>query len=147
MFQVSTKSRYGIRALVELAVHSDGSPMSLKELSSGQDISKKYLENIFRMLHKNGIVRSVRGAKGGYLLGCQPAELTVLAIMDAIDGPVQLMDCINDSSVCGKTRDCFTREMWVELEEHIKEFLAGKTLKDLIENYQQADGEFRGMYI
>ena len=147
MFHVSTKSRYGLRALVELAVRAEGKPVSLNELARGQEISKKYLENIFRMLQQNGIVRSVRGAKGGYLVAAEPEGLSLLNILDAIDGPVRLLECIDAPKICRKTKDCFTRRMWQGLETHIKTYLQGRTLRDLVDDFRAGGRGFKGMHI
>ena len=147
MFHLSTKSRYGLRALIELAALSKVEPVSLKKLAINQDISKKYLENIFRMLQKDGIIRSIRGAHGGYLLAEPPEKISVYRVLKAIDGPVNLLDCISDTSLCGKARECPTRPLWTELEQTIVDFLESKTLKDLLEKFRKAKKSFRGMYI
>ena len=94
MFSVSTKSRYGLRALIELARSSEGKPVSLSELADKQDISKKYLESIFRMLQKKGIIRSSRGASGGYSLARDPENVILLEILEAVEGPIHLLDCL-----------------------------------------------------
>ena len=147
MFHLSTKSRYGLRTLVELVLKGDNGPVSLNELSKGQKISKKYLENIYRMLQKNGIVRSIRGAKGGYKLAVLPDDLTVLKVMEAIEGPVRLIDCLEDEDLCSNIKNCPTRWLWLELEGTITAFLAGRTLRDLIDAFAGSSKGFEGMYI
>jgi len=147
MFHISTKSRYGLRTLVELASHCQAGPVSLKELSKGQSISKKYLENIFRMLLQGGIIRSVRGARGGYQLAVDPARVTLLDILNTIDGPVALLECIRNADMCKKVRGCPTRSLWKGLEEHIITYLKGRTLKELVDQYQKERTGYQGMYI
>ncbi|MFC1582527.1 RrF2 family transcriptional regulator [Planctomycetota bacterium] len=147
MFHVSTKLRYGLRSMVDLALRGTESPLSLKELSKDQDISKKYLENIFTMLHRNGIVRSIRGAKGGYQLARDPATLTVVEILDAIDGPVELIECIETPDNCPKSRNCLTRDFWAGLEGLIKDYLRYKTLQELVDEYKKNNENYTGMFI
>ncbi len=146
MFHVTTKSRYGLRSLVELAVKSEKNPVSLKDISLEQNISKKYLENIFRMLQKNGIIRSTRGAKGGYQLACDPKQTTVLEVMKAIEGPVELLECLK-TSTCKKMSNCPTRYLWDGLERCIIEYLNSMTLENLIDHFQDKGKTFEGMYI
>lgn len=147
MFHVTTKSRYGLRTLVELAMRSGTKPVSLSRLSSCEDASKKYLENIFRMFNKNGIIRSVRGARGGYQLIRHPENLTVFDILDAAEGPIELLDCVSNKATCKKVDKCPTREFWCDLENAIVTFLKSKTLKDLIDVARKSKGCFQGMYI
>jgi Rrf2 family protein len=147
MFHISTKSRYGLRTLIDLASRGQSGPVSLKELSKDQAISKKYLENIFRMLMQGGMIRSVRGARGGYQLAIDPAQVTLLEILNTIDGPVALLECIRNSAVCNKIKECPTRNLWKDLENHITSFLKQRTLKELIDQYQKNRAGYQGMYI
>jgi Rrf2 family cysteine metabolism transcriptional repressor len=146
MFHISTKSRYGLRALVELSVKAKKHPVSLKEVSLEQKISKKYLENIFRMLQRGGIIRSTRGAKGGYQLARDPEELTVLEVMETIEGPVELLECLKHKN-CKKIERCPTRFLWENLENNIKDFLKNRSLQELIDHFIQKKKSFKGMYI
>ena len=145
MFHLPTKFRYGLRSLVELAFRSEGSPVSLSVLSSQQDISQKYLESIFKAFHKAGIVRSVRGPKGGYILAQPPEQLTVLNVMKALEGPLDIIECLHDKSLCSRTGKCSTRELWKDFETLIKDFLDSRTLEDLMEKRSKTN--FRAMNI
>ena len=147
MFHLSTKFRYGLRALIELAVQSKGNPVSLGVLASKQDISQKYLESIFKAFHKTGIVRSVRGPKGGYMLAESPKDLIILSIFKALEGSLDIIECLHDKSVCTRTAGCSTRELWKGLEESIETFLSSRTLQDLMENYQSSKHNFKAMNI
>jgi Rrf2 family protein len=147
MFHVSTKSRYGLRTLIDLASRAQTAPVSLKDLSKDQSISKKYLENIFRMLLQGGIIRSVRGARGGYQLAVDPAQITLLEILNVIDGPVALLECIRNGGVCKKVKECPTRNLWKDLENHIVSYLKERTLKELIDQHQKNRSGYQGMYI
>ncbi|MFH1708763.1 MAG: Rrf2 family transcriptional regulator [Planctomycetota bacterium] len=147
MFHVSTKSRYGLRTLIDLASRGQSGPVSLKELSKDQAISKKYLENIFRMLMQGGMIRSVRGARGGYQLAVDPTQVTLLEILNTIDGPVALLECIHNPDACKRMKDCPTQNLWRELEESIISFLKKRTLKELIDQNQKNRAGYQGMYI
>ena len=134
MFSVSTKSRYGLRALIELARNREKNPVSLGNLADKQDISNKYLESIFGMLQKKRIIRSRRGAKGGYVLGRAPEDISLLEILEAIEGPIRLLDCLHDKRLCSNIARCPTRCMWDDLEKYIVKFLEKRTLKKMVDD-------------
>ena len=132
MFSISTKSRYGLRALMELAREQKSEHLSLGELASRQNISHKYLEAIFGMLQKNGIVRSRRGPSGGYMLAKEPADITLLEILHAVEGPLTIVDCLSHESICKASETCPSRTVWKKLEDHIAGFLAEQTLDRML---------------
>ena len=133
MFNISTRTRYGILALMELAQNKNPGPVSLSVIAEKQDISLKYLENIFKLLKRNRIVRSLRGPEGGYQLLITPANLTLFQIFDAVEGPLQTVDCIFDPSFCNKNSKCSLKDVLEELQNHIITFLKSKTLKQIIQ--------------
>ncbi len=135
MFNIPTRTRYGIRALIQIALSSGEKPVSLLKISEEQDVSRKYLENIFKLLKKAGIVTSSRGPEGGYNLIKSASELTLYEIFDAIDGPVQTVNCHDDSGDCIRAEKCITTELWKDLLEHIVTYLKSKTLDHLIQEY------------
>ena len=137
MFHLSTKSRYGLRSLIELAIMSRENPVSISSLAQNQFISKKYLENIFRLLQHKGIVRSVRGAHGGYQMAVSPSSLTVYDIIKAIDGPIKLIECIQHEDACDNSTRCRTRTFWSDLEDYIISFLKSHTLQSLIDKVKK----------
>jgi Rrf2 family protein len=147
MLQISTKFRYSLRSLVELVLQGSDENISLRVLSEKQDISRKYLEIIYKMLEKDGIVRGVRGAGGGYQLCVSPGNLTLMQVFNAVEGPIKLLECIDDISACNRVKVCPTRGVWNELQNHITEFLNSKTLQDVIDDYKQNEKQFTGMYI
>jgi len=133
--KISTKGQYGLRALVDLAAHDDGKPVLLGRIAQRQQLSKRYLERLFTMLRDRGIVRSVRGAAGGYVMNRAPQDVTVAEVLETLEGPLTPVDCINDPAQC-KIRDrCITHELWVELEETIRHTLNSITLEDLRQRY------------
>jgi Rrf2 family protein len=117
---------------MELAREQASDPVSLGELASRQNISHKYLEAIFGMLQKHGIVRSRRGPAGGYMLAKEPADITLLEILNAVEGPPAVVDCLSHESACDASETCPSRTVWKNLEEHITGFLAEQTLDKML---------------
>jgi Rrf2 family protein len=131
VFAISTRTRYGLRALHYLSVHNEKSPISLIHIAQELDIPFKYLENIFKLLSRSGIVRGERGPLGGYTLIRAADTLTLYEIADALDGPLLTAACITDSGVCNNNTGCPTRHVWDELQLNINAFLKSKTLSSL----------------
>ncbi len=129
--QISTKSRYGLRAMVELALSYGDGPVSLREISENQEISDKYLEQIVPHLKTEGFLRSVRGAGGGYELTKPPEEITILHILQTLEGPLALVDCVDSPKICDRKEVCVTRELWVGIQKSMEEFLESRTLDEL----------------
>ncbi len=129
--KLSAKTRYGMRAMLELAEHSQGGPLQIKAIARNQDISMKYLEQLIGILKTAGLVTSARGAKGGYTLSKKPVEIKLSDIFIALEGPVNTAECLLDRNYCGKTAECITRQLWAELQNVIINFLDSLTLQDL----------------
>jgi Rrf2 family transcriptional regulator, iron-sulfur cluster assembly transcription factor len=132
--KLTTKGRYAVMALADLAKFDEGKPVSLRDISLRQGISLLYLEQIFSKLKKNNIVRSVRGVKGGYVLSSKPNEIKLATIFSAVDEEVKTVQCKKESKKgCnGKPSKCITHNLWDELEIHIHNFFNRKNLGDLI---------------
>lgn len=136
--KISSKGRYGVRALIDLATHGEEhTPVYLSDIAKRQGISDKYLEHIFASLHKAGLVKALRGRKGGYLLNKLPGDITLNDIMTVLEGACNLVDCASDTSVCPKTEICATREIWIMLGNKIEEMLKGVTLAKLAERQKE----------
>ena len=133
--RLSTKGRYAVMAMVDLAQYSEGSPVSLAEIADRQEISLSYLEQLFAMLRKNGLVKSVRGPGGGYLLAHDRAETRIADIILAVDEPIRATRCTPGAPVgCrGNRTRCLTHDLWEELGNQIHAFLASVTLLDVLE--------------
>jgi Rrf2 family protein len=131
MFAISTRTRYGLRALHYLSVHNKNKPMSLNNIAHELNMPFKYLENIFKLLSRSRIVRGERGPLGGYSLIRSAQSLTLYEIADALDGPLLTVACVKDSKVCAHSKGCPTRHVWDELQLHINAFLKSKTLSSL----------------
>ncbi len=132
--KISTKGRYALRALVDLAEFSDkmNKYVSLTEIAKRQNMSKKYLENLFSTLKNRGIVRSQRGTQGGYHLAQSPQEITALDIINAIEGPVSFVDCCISDKFCKRTKNCKTIKLWKKINNKIVSELDKTSLKDLM---------------
>ena len=132
--KLSSKGRYAVMALVDLARFDDMNPVSLRDISLRQGISLDYLEQIFSKLRKKEIVQSVRGIQGGYILKRKAKEIKLTNIFDAVDEKVKTVQCKKESKKgCnGKLTKCVTHNLWDELEIYINDFFSKKSLKDLI---------------
>ena len=131
---VSTKGRYALRTMVDLAIHGDGEPVKIKDIAKRQDISGKYLEQIISILSRAGYVRSIRGNQGGYYLARPSAEYTVGMILRVTEGNLAPVDCLTgDSNLCLRQQDCVTLRLWRELDEAIKGVVDRYTLDDLVQ--------------
>jgi Rrf2 family iron-sulfur cluster assembly transcriptional regulator len=129
--RLSTKAQYAVRAMVNLNLHADSSPITLRDISSREDISLTYLEQLFVKLRRRGIVDSVRGPGGGYVLGRPAAEIRVDQIIDSVEETLVPVSCMEDDGTCGCTDQCVTHNVWQGLGEKIRHFLSSITLEDL----------------
>ncbi len=134
--RLSTKGRYAVMAMVDLAQHSNGDPVSLAEIAERQEISLSYLEQLFAMLRKSGLVRSVRGPGGGYLLAHHRSETRIADIILAVDEPIRATRCTPGAPVgCrGNRTRCSTHDLWEELGNQIHLYLSSVSLDDVCEN-------------
>ena len=134
--KLTSKGRYAVMALADLARFDNTNPISLRDISLRQSISLDYLEQIFFKLKKNQIVKSVRGIQGGYVLNKKPNEIKLTNIFHAVDEKVKTVQCNKDSKKgCNsKVTKCITHNLWDELENHIKNFFEEKSLEDLIKD-------------
>ena len=137
--KLTSKGRYAVMALVDLARFDNINPVSLRDISLRQGISLDYLEQIFSKLRKNEIVQSVRGTQGGYILNKKAKEIKLTNIFDAVDEKVKTVQCKKESKKgCnGKATKCITHNLWDELEIHINTFFENKSLKDLLNNNKE----------
>ena len=138
--KLTSKGRYVVMALADLAKFNSDNPVSLRDISLRQGISLDFLEQIFSKLKKHSIVKSIRGANGGYILSTQPIEIKLANILNAVDEEVKTVQCKKESKKgCNnKTSKCITHNLWDELEVHINHFFEQKNLKDLISNSSES---------
>lgn len=128
---VSTKAQYGMRALVEVALGGER-PTSLKTVADRQDLSQQYLEQIFAVLRRAGIVESVRGAHGGYRVARAPASVTALEVVEHLEGSVAPVGCIEDDEACGRMGNCSTEMLWRQVDGAVRDVLGRTSLADLM---------------
>ena len=134
--KLSSKGRYAVMALADLARFNKINPVSLRDISLRQGISLDYLEQIFSKLRKNEIVQSVRGTQGGYVLNKKAREIKLTNILDAVDEKVKTLQCKKElkKGCNGKATKCLTHNLWDELENHINNFFNEKSLEDLVKD-------------
>lgn len=146
--RLSTKGRYGVKAMLDLAIHSSEGHIALKNIAERQNISEHYLEQLIAILRKAGLVKSVRGAQGGYVLAQEPSEITVGSILRALEGSLAPVDCVveDEAYECEKSECCVTRTVWVKVRDSINQVIDSITLEDLIEDYRKLKTDDSYMY-
>ena len=145
--KISTKGRYGLRAMMDIAMHAhNGLPVFLADVARRQDISGKYLEQIFSTLHGAGLVNTGRGRKGGYLLSRPPDKIRLKEIITVLEGPCTLVDCVADQAACAKREKCAARDIWTLLSNKLDELLSGFTLADLAKMQKDKTDHAPSMY-
>ena len=131
--KISTKGRYAVRMMLDLATNYAGEPVRLKDMARRQEISEKYLEQIVSILNKAGFVRSVRGAQGGYVLQREPKDYTVGMILRLTEGSLAPVECVSELGTdCPRAGDCATRLLWAELYGAVNQVVDRVTLADLM---------------
>ncbi|CUH92188.1 RrF2 family transcriptional regulator [Herbinix luporum] len=136
--KVSTKGRYGLRAMIDLALYSKNELVPLISIAQRQDISKSYLEQVFSALRKAGLVKSIKGAQGGYELAKDAKEITVGMILRALEGDLSVVP-MEDEVVSNRIESYIRDNIWNEIDERVFSFIDGLTLKDITESYLQKD--------
>ncbi len=135
--KLSTRSRYGVRMMVGLAIHYGKGPLLLRVIAENQDISEKYLSQLIIPLKAAGFVDSTRGAHGGYTLAKQPDEISLKDIVEVLEGDLSLVGCVRRSSICNRASFCVTRDVWAQVESNIKDTLSSYTLRDMINRHNE----------
>jgi Rrf2 family transcriptional regulator, cysteine metabolism repressor len=132
--KLSTRCRYGLRAMIELARRYNNGPVKRKDIAGAQDISKAYLENILIALREKKLIVTVRGANGGFALTSPPNSITVLQIVNALEGSIAPVDCLDNPSLCGKSCSCPAQKVWRKLYDAQVAVLKGITLQDILDD-------------
>lgn len=132
--KLSTRGRYGLKAIFDLAMNQSKGPVPLREIATRQDISESYLEQLFANLRRAGLVKSVRGAHGGYMLGALPEEIYIGQILRTLEGNIAPTDCVNmdDLMECSDSDLCVTRTVWKKIRDSINQVVDSTTLYDMI---------------
>jgi len=144
--KISTKIRYGTRAMLELASHYGEGTIELREIAEKEDISPKYLEQVIVPLRTAGLVKSVRGSKGGYTLAKPPSNISLREIFEVLEGPVNLVDCLADPEACQRTSACVTREIWKEVSDVIDKVFSSITLEEMVNRKRKKEGTIPSGY-
>ncbi|HHX66216.1 MAG TPA: Rrf2 family transcriptional regulator [Chloroflexi bacterium] len=134
--RLNTKMRYGTRAMLELALHHQDGPLSMSEIASRQGLSEKYLESLLGQLRTAGLIRAVRGSRGGYLLARSPEEITLRDIFDVLEGPEAFVPCTDRHESCDRSSSCLTRDVWAQMYEAAMSVLESHTLSRLVSRHQ-----------
>ena len=146
--KVSTKGRYGLRALLDIALHQDEGPLSIQSIAEHQGLPERYLEQLMVPLRKAGLVSSVRGPQGGYVLGRNPKDITVGNIVRALEGPVAPVACVSEECPedCRRVEICASRMVWAKVRDCIAAVLDSHSLADLVEETRRISTSGRLMY-
>jgi len=131
--KLSTKSRYGTRAIIDIAQNSENGKTMLKDISARQSLSPKYLDHILSAMRRAGIIKNIRGKGGGYILSRSPSRITVKDIVEAVDGEFQPVECLSNIELCDKVPFCGTRDVWLKMKEAVDVVLEEATLQSLLE--------------
>ncbi|MBN2239387.1 MAG: Rrf2 family transcriptional regulator [Dehalococcoidales bacterium] len=131
--KISTKGRYGTRALVELAMRDSNEPMLLRNIAAKQDISLAYLEHVISPLIAGGILRSTKGPKGGISLNRKPEDIKLSDVIRLLEGSVAPSDCVDNPEVCDRADTCAARDIWCELKSALENILSSTTIQDLVD--------------
>lgn len=130
--KLSTRGRYGTRAMLDLAMHNGEHAVLLKDIARRQDISERYLENIMRILVSNGLVTSVQGRNGGFGLAKKPGEIKLSRIIQAVEGSISPVFCVDNPTLCRRTSDCVACAVWRKLKKAVFDVLDSITLDDML---------------
>jgi len=136
--KLSTRSRYGTRMLLDIAMNGTDGPVRIKDISSRQGVSVKYLEKLIRPLKKGEFIKSKRGPKGGHMLNVYPEKITIGELVRLFEDELSLTRCVKDPECCPITDDCYTRKVWLEASKAMYDKLDSITLQDLIDDAQRS---------
>lgn len=137
--KLSTKGRYGLRAMIDLAMNGQDEKVSVKSISERQGISENYLERLFALLKKGGYITSTRGAQGGYSLSRPAPDISVGDILRALEGDLTPVDCVLPTEECTKSNHCCTKTVWKKLSDSINNAVDSISLQDMVEEQSEID--------
>ena len=144
--KLSTKGRYGVRAMMDLALHYGEGPVLLKDIAKRQQISERYLEHLVLSLKAAGLVNSTRGAHGGFTLAKPPSQIRLSEIIQIMEGSIAPVACVDDPKVCSLADLCVTRDIWCEMEKAMSGVLESTTLEDLVQRRREKERPEAIMY-
>lgn len=144
--KLSTRSTYGVRAMLALALEYGRGPIMVKEIAERQGLPATYLEQLMTLLRKAGIVNATRGARGGYTLSRPPAEITVAEVIEILEGPLELSECPSGVGCCGKPETCALSDLWSEATQALNDVFQQVTLAKLVERQREKESAPMLMY-
>ncbi len=130
--KLSTRGRYGVRLMFDLALHYGSGPIYLKDIAERQGVSAKYLWQLINPLKSTGLINSTRGAHGGYVLGKEPERISLKEILQVLEGSLCLVDCVDSPSLCERAPSCISREIWGEASKGMQQMLENTTLATMV---------------
>jgi Rrf2 family transcriptional regulator, cysteine metabolism repressor len=145
--KLSTRARYGMRALMDLAINSTGQPVQLKDIADRQHISLSYLEHLIIPLISGGFIKSLRGAHGGIMLARVPQLIKLNEILETLEGPIAPVDCLMADKRCPRSGACATQDIWQEMKDAMEKVLASYTLQDLVDRQKSKEPKSTMYYI
>lgn len=137
--KLSTRGRYGVRAMLELALNTGKGPVPLRDLAARQEISAKYLEQLLIPLKGAGLVKSVRGARGGYLLSTDPGNISLYDIVRSLEGPLAPVECVQDANYCDRVGGCTVHMVWGDMGQLLVDFLSNISLAEMVKRQKERD--------
>jgi Rrf2 family transcriptional regulator, cysteine metabolism repressor len=150
--KLSTRSRYGMRALLDLALNSTGQPVQLKDIAERQNLSLSYLEHLVIPLIAAGIIKSIRGAKGGIMLARAPQQIQLKEVLEVLEGPLDPVDCLKGlkgpkgPGSCPRSGACATQEIWDDMKKAMENVLESRNLQDLVNRQKSKENQPASMY-
>lgn len=145
--KLSTRGRYGVRLMLDLALSQGNGPVLLREIAQRQEISEKYLWQLINPLKAAGLIKSIRGAHGGYLLAKKPEEVNLKQILSVLEGPLCLVDCVEQPSACDRSPSCIAHDVWAGAAQGIVTVLEAMTLDKMVEGHLKKTDSFAGYSI
>ncbi len=144
--KISTKGRYGLRILLDLALYTGSNPRLLRDIAKSQEISEKYLSRLIIELRQAKLVESVRGAKGGYRLARNATKISVLEVVEVMEGPIGIVECVGceREKECDRLQACAAREMWERVNESFRAALQNETIQSIIDRQKNLDSDILG---
>lgn len=144
--KLSTRARYGTRALLDLALHQNNGLVQLKDISLRQNISLHYLEHIISPLIGAGIIRSTRGVRGGVQLSKHPRDIKLSEVLQLLEGSIAPVECVNNAGSCSRTNQCAVHDIWSDMKKAMVQVLESTTLQDLAERQNGKEQPEQSMY-
>jgi len=135
--KLSTRGRYGVRLMFDLALHYGDGPIYLKDIAERQEVSAKYLWQLINPLKATKLITSTRGAHGGYVLGREPERISLKEILDVLEGSLCLVDCVDNPSICKRASSCVARDIWGEVSKGMRQTLENTTLAEMVKRQKE----------